>query len=534
MTWLGGTHPDELISASLSGDLADAERAALDTHLASCQACRETLAAFTAERHLVSGLRSVTPPRELGARVRGGIESRRFASDPWWRRRGGVVALVASATTVAAAVLAIIVLGKLPFGPVGETGSPEASASVAPSSSAIESTVPSVEPTAPPLLALEPGDLGYLSLNGAPFEALRLTFINDATGASVDAGTVSGPPIAAALSPDGGWLAYITQKGESGANEVWALHLTDGAPLHLGCSMAAPFTDRLAWSPDSLFLAYTLVAIDLGEASGCAANNGAQGSADAWVFDIATGERSNITGTGNAYAASFLPDSDQRTLLVSFAAETPWTEAAPLVADVSDFERVDRVFLPLYSPDGNRAIFWSGMMASSDGGWQFSPGGMPQLSGDFRSTGPASPWLGTPLFTDLTPVRGEAFASGSFAWGADGDLVAFWNGAWTGAPQSADETYPSQLDVHVGRVSGGLLSAASRLSLALPDLARVVDVVLAPDGLSAAVTIGLPSAGIGDPPSAYLEVVPLDGGEPRPIGGGVEPPPWNGPAVFGR
>jgi len=61
----------------------------------------------------------------------------------------------------------------------------------------------------------------------------------------------SGPTIAAALSPDGRWLAYISQKGETGANEVWALSLVNGNVTHLGCSTAAPFTDRLAWSPDS-------------------------------------------------------------------------------------------------------------------------------------------------------------------------------------------------------------------------------------------------------------------------------------------
>ena len=33
-----GEHADELISASLTGDLTDAERAALDQHLAGCPA----------------------------------------------------------------------------------------------------------------------------------------------------------------------------------------------------------------------------------------------------------------------------------------------------------------------------------------------------------------------------------------------------------------------------------------------------------------------------------------------------------------
>jgi len=173
-------------------------------------------------------------------------------------------------------------------------------------------------------------------------------------------------------------------------------------------------------------------------------------------------------------------------------------------------------------------------MVSADGTWQFSLGGMPQLSGDFRSTGPASPWIGTALLTDLTLVGGEAFASGKFAWGADSDLIAVWDGAWTGAPQSADGTYPSQQDVYVGRVSSGLLSSASRLPLTLDPDAWIVDVSFTPDGTAAVVTIGLPSAGIGDPPSAYLEIVPLNGSTPYTVGGGVEPQPWAGPAVYGH
>ena len=61
----------------------------------------------------------------------------------------------------------------------------------------------------------------------------------------------------------------------------------------------------------------------------------------------------------------------------------------------------------------------------------------------------------------------------------------------------------------------------------------VVSVSLSPDGVAVACTIGLPSAGIGDPPSANLEIVPLTGGTARTVGEAVEPLPWNGPAVYG-
>jgi hypothetical protein len=437
----------------------------------------------------------------------------------------------------AVVVLAVVFLGKLPTGPVGQASSaPSASPSSAPSSSGVASVTPSTGPTAPPAF-LGPGQLGYLSLNGGSLQPSHLSFVNDATGASIDLGTVTGPPIAAALSPDGQWLAYITQKGETGAHEVWALHITDGTVTPLGCSLDAPLTDRLAWSPDR-YLAFTLVAVDLGPASGCPAIDGALGSTDAWIFEAPAGARENLTLTGNAFAGSFVAGSVVGTaeprLLVSWAAERPWTGAVLPDSDAT-FDRIDGVFLPLISPDGNRAIFWNGTMAQgADGVWQFSRGGMPMLSADFRSAGPASPWVGTPLFTDLAPVGGEAFAHGSFTWGPDSDLVAFWDGAWTGVPQSADGSYPSQQDVYVGRVSSGMLSSASRLPLTLDTGAWIVDATFAPDGKSIAVTIGLPSAGIGDPPSARLEIVSLDGSATRTIGGGVDPPPWDGPAVFGH
>lgn len=533
-----GNHVEELISASLTGDLTDAERLELNAHLVRCETCRATLAAFTAERRILSGMPLAEPPRDLSARVRAGIETGRLGA-PWWRRPGGLIAVGATLATVAAAVLAVVLLGKLNFSPVGNaSNSPVASVSFAPGPSAVETSAASAAPTPIPAFALGPGELGYLSLTGAPLGPLRLSLVSDATGGSLDVGTVTGPPIAAAMSPNAQWLAFITQKGESGANEVWVLNLADGGVTHLGCSSSAPFTDRLAWSPDGQYLAYTLVGVDLGADAGCETPTD---GADVWIFDAVQGERFHLTQSGNAYAASFMPSGGPATLLVSYAAESPWTVAVPLGGDPTNLDRIERVFLPLVSPDANRAIFWTGTMSNNGGSWHFSLGGMPQLSGDFRSAGPASPWIGTPLFTDLTPVGGEAFASGSFRWGPDSDLLAFWDGAWTGVPQSADGKYPNQQDVYMGRVSGStervsgpLLSVASRLDLAdlVTDGAWIVDVALsvAPGDAEAVVTIGLPSAGIGDPPSALLVLwttasVGVDNGH--------EPAPWEGPAVYG-
>jgi predicted anti-sigma-YlaC factor YlaD len=523
-----GNHVDELISASLTGDLTDAERLELNAHLVRCETCRATLAAFTAERRILSGMPLAEPPRDLSARVRTGIESGRLAGG--WRRPGGLFALGASLATVAAAVLAVVIVGKFNFAPVGHaSNSPVASGSLVPGPTAVETSPATEAPSLVPALALGPGELGYLSLTGAPQEALRLKFVNDATGDAIAAGTVTGPPIAAALSPNGDWLAYITQKGETGANEVWALHLVDGTVVPLGCTEAASFTDRLSWSPDGTFLAFTLIATDLGPNAGCPANDGPPGTADAWFYDVTQGERIRLTRSGDAYAASFQPGGPGWTLLISHAAESPWSEAVPLGADPTNLDRIQGVFMPLFSPDGSRAIFWNGTMTPSGGSWHFSLGGMPQLSKDFRSAGPASPWVGAPLFTDLAPVGGEAFASGNFTWGPNSDQFAFWDGAWTGVPQSADGAYPNQLDVYIGSAHGDLLSIGSRLILDRPEGSRIVDVALS-GGL--AITIGVPSAGIGDPPSAYI-VVLSDGGEPRNIGDRVDPLPWSGPAVYG-
>jgi predicted anti-sigma-YlaC factor YlaD len=531
-----GDHVDELISASLSGELTDAERAELQAHLARCETCRDTLAAFTAERRILSGLPVADAPRDLSARVRSGIEGGGFGR-AWWRRPGGLIAMGASLATVAAAVLAVVVVSKFNFLPVGHQSSspgPSGSQVAVVSASPAESIAPSVAPTPVPELAFGPGELGYLSVTGAPLEALKLSFINDATGDSIDAGSVSGPTIAAALSPDDRWLAYISQKGETGANEVWVLSLVDGKVKHLGCSSAAPFTDRLAWSADSRLLAFTLVGIDLGAAAGCQVPSD---GADVWIFDTASAAISNLTHSGNAYAGSFQLSTTEEggeVLFVSYAGDQPWTGSWEVTGTAAGKgnDHVPNVFQPLLSPDGNRAIFWSGTMSNNGGSWHFSLGGMPQLSGDFRSAGPASPWIGEPLFTDLVSVGGEAFASGDFAW-APANSVAFWNGAWTGAPQSNDGSYPSDRDLYLTSLDTGLLSASSRVVLGMASDSWIVDVAFSSSG-EFAVTEGIPSAGIGDPPSAVIEVIGGGGGKPRSIGGGVKPPPWDGPVVYGN
>ena len=100
-------HPEELISASVTGDLTDVKRTELNRHLASCARCREQLAAITADRPLLAGLRRESAPRDLGARVRTGVPSSRAARPGWWRPSSllaGALSIVAVGTLAAIAV----------------------------------------------------------------------------------------------------------------------------------------------------------------------------------------------------------------------------------------------------------------------------------------------------------------------------------------------------------------------------------------------------------------------------------------------
>ncbi len=161
-----GEHADELISASLTGDLTEVERAALEQHLAGCARCRDTLAAFRQERQLISGMRHVQPPADLGARVRTGIEASEL---PWWQRRSTLVAVVGSLGAVAAGLLAVVVLSDLRPPPVAQqsatpSASVEVSVSAEPSApvsaAATPSTVPSTTPVPQP--SIDPNPVGRL------------------------------------------------------------------------------------------------------------------------------------------------------------------------------------------------------------------------------------------------------------------------------------------------------------------------------------------------------------------------------------
>ena len=69
---------------------------------------------------MIGGLRHVAPPRDLGARVRAGIE---YAGVPWWRKPTSIFTAVGGTlAAVAGALLALVLLNGTPGDPqVGQT-----------------------------------------------------------------------------------------------------------------------------------------------------------------------------------------------------------------------------------------------------------------------------------------------------------------------------------------------------------------------------------------------------------------------------
>jgi hypothetical protein len=520
-------HPDDLISSSLTGELTELERRELDRHLATCPECRATLEAFSQQRQLLAGMTEVPVPRDLGARVRAGIQSRRFAM-PWYRRPAGLLAGAASLATVAVAALLAVVFLNRPSGPLVGASSPTPTASAV--SSQLPSTTPA--PSAAPL-GMRPGDLLYLQLTG-PFDGLKLTVIDATSGTKVSlanpAGSQYSEPKRAALSPDGRLLAFATETGAKGTWRIFIANLADGSAQQLAETLPGAFGRRIAWSPDGRYLAFTVAPTE------------SDGSSDVWLFDRTTASARQLTRAGNAYFASWAPqNAGNEQLWISLGEANPVSQLAQFPAAggipasdplAGEATTVGAVFAPLVSPDGKQALYWTGTMAR-DGmnGWIFSRGGMPQL------TPMNGNWKGTPLFSDLSvPQDGQAFSSGELSWADDSDAYAVWAANWTGTPEG--NGYPDPNAVYGGRVSKGLLSQSSALdrgtmTSSSGDALYLVDVALSPDGGKAAVTLGIPLPGDLVAPQSYLRVITIAGAPSTDVGsGGANPPPWSGPGVF--
>lgn len=531
MTFDRGRHEpfEELISASLNEELSAEERRRLDAHLDSCAQCAETLAAFSDQRRIVAGLRHLSPPRDLDARVRTGVTAGGSAG-PWWRRPPAIFAGIGGGlAVVAGALLALVVLNGTPDEPtVGEASStPSATVTPAPSAtvaatlpppvatsspSAAASATPEPIPTTAPV-EQSPEPDAYLAVTG-PLDNQLLTVRQVPTNEGiVEADAPSGPPIAAELSPDGQWVAYISDLGLSGMVEVRAVRVAEtpeatdetepirsdvpvGDTLVLAEGTAGgPFTEHLFWSPDGRYLAFTLV-------------DTAGGGTDVWLFQPGDGSVSQLTDVGNAYAGSWAAGGAGSSLLwVSTAAETPQSHLLMFHEDGGDFEPGDpadsgfasatNVFQPLLSPNGALVIYWTGRMDRSGDEWAFAEGGAPWLATNVSDGASGYDFEGAQeVFTDLTIGR-DAFTSAAISWGLDSDAFVVWDAAWTGISQGTDAPYPDPRRVYLGRATDPRhvtqIHALDRGDL--PEDATVVDVKVAGTGRHLAITARYPAPG---------------------------------------
>ena len=509
-------HPDELVSAAVSGDLTAAERARLEAHLASCPRCQEALAAQTEARRLLSLAARPEAPANLGARIQTAVASG-SGGGPRLRRVGAAVATVAAAIVLFAVFRQTV---ELPG------ASQEPSASAGPSGSAQPSNQPSPNPTEPAIEAfLAPGDIGYLLVGGGGLADYTLTFVNARTGDQLPLDAPSGEVLTTALSPDGGWLAYASALGESGMNEIRVASLTTGDSYHLGCTAPRPYADRLAWSPDSWLLGYTLVAGGAGGApEGCAIlEPGNPGASDAWLFGTGDGISHGLTTSGEAYAASFEPGigvEGQSSLAISHLAEQPWSDRWDLngLATGTAVARVDGLFMPLLGPPYPLALFYRPVLAATgaDNGWDLQGGGIP-LIGSGTWVGDTLPFSGVPTIDPGT--AGSSLTPWQVAWSADGDTYIVWAPNWS--------------TVFIGHASQVGAEHAQEFGIPLENGAWIVGAALSPDGTAGTVTMGWPRAGIGGPPHSVLFFLDLTTGTVTAGSTGGEGPGWFSPVVYG-
>jgi anti-sigma factor RsiW len=105
------THPEDLLADYVDGALTDAERAVVDAHLATCQTCREEVAAAGVAIAALATLEQEPVPLGVTAPVlaeaRRSVERRR----PVWARLQWAAGVAAAACLVLLAVVALPRLG---------------------------------------------------------------------------------------------------------------------------------------------------------------------------------------------------------------------------------------------------------------------------------------------------------------------------------------------------------------------------------------------------------------------------------------
>lgn len=573
---------EELVSAAVTGDVTPDERRRVEAHLADCATCRATWDAFVANRKIVGGLRHYAPPRDLYARVRGGIETGRLSRTPWWRRPPAIFAGVTGGlAVVAGALLGLVLLDSqqpevgqatpTPIVSVAPTPSAEETPRVQPSPSVTPETpaptpislppaspdpdaTPAPDPTDPPALASSPEPDMFLALTGDS-DNQALTFREGASGEPIgEAGTPAEAPIAASMTDDGEWLAFITKDQFRGLQTFRLSRLerpADDGSVEIADTMELateadgvenPFLDRLDWSHDGRYLAYTVADPETG-------------ATDAWVFDTELGEPRQLTSTGNAFAGSFLvprdPEDTTAQLWVSTAGETPmsyvvdiadgaledWQPIDPAELETQPFEDV---FQPLVSPNGGLVIYWNGRMDPESSQPMFLEGGSPQLAelhDEGSGSGEVSIDNARNLFGDVM-VEQNAFSSAGITWGPDGLSIAVWATQWTGEPQAAEGLYPDPGQVYFVRATepGGVTQARAVDGidqLDLPEDARIIDVKISPTLRHLLVTVAYSVPGDLAAPRADLFLVEVVRDGPDDVirlGDDVEG--WVGPAAF--
>src|SRR5207247_9217697 len=124
----------DLAAARMDAPLAPADELRLEAHLAGCDACRERIAGYEADRAALHGLRELPPPpRDLWARTSAALDReqglpagwRRRIRRPWTARRvlrrrtGGALAAALSVLVIVALVGSGLVPGFPGGGPSG-------------------------------------------------------------------------------------------------------------------------------------------------------------------------------------------------------------------------------------------------------------------------------------------------------------------------------------------------------------------------------------------------------------------------------
>lgn len=527
---------EELISASLTGDLTGTEAADLAAHLGACDRCTATAAAWADSRRLLSGVRHVPAPRDLGARVRAGIEGGRLVDLPWYRRP---VFAVASVGALAAAALVLAVVVSLPNEPPPVATSPSASAvSPSPSVSASVEATATPAPTAsvePPLAPTAPDYRVEYAFNvpGDITQGTTLRIVEQATGDVVRTLTTgneifAGMPTEAKVSPDGSWLALRLFQDGKGTELLYAVQLDGDGVVALGESIPDPFAASVSWSSGPPLLAYTLVEAE-------------NGAADAWIFDPSTTGTTRLTNTGDAYAASWWPSDTSGMRLwisrasgsqpMSYAISLDPGEDIPVDVDPASSPAVQAVasdvFAPLWSADGANVLFWSGAMEQTPVGWRFvDDGGVLELgvAADFEALAARS----TPVFAGYL----DGLASARMAWNPSSNAYAVW-----AAAGSDDPAYPDETRVYFAAFAqrtDPLLDATRVLDVAdIPDGGRVLDVALAPDARHLALTVSYPIAGDLAQPVAELILVTRNYGGESDMTEALGPSGiWVGPGIY--